>query len=79
DGEIAAVDISSKAVFDVDIPTGDRTILSGVNIGNGPQFQSPRGISVEADGDILIFDNGIPGLFSVDPATGERTILAEFP
>ncbi len=68
-------------VLAVDLPTGDREILSASGIGVGPTFLQPLGIGVEADGDILVTNESFPNedsLIRIDPATGDRTIVSGF-
>ncbi len=61
----------------VDPVSGDRTIISGLSIGNGSPFLDPVGIAVEADGSVLVADNKRPAVIRIDPSSGDRSILSD--
>jgi large repetitive protein len=68
-------------VFRVDPVSGRRTVLSanGAPAG-GPDFVSPNGLAIEADGDILVVDDGVEvgdgKVIRVDPTSGARTLVS---
>ena len=67
----------SPALFSVDSVTGDRTILSGYSVGNGPAFVAPLGVGLDASsGRVIVLDSGLVSMVAVDPATGDRAIVA---
>jgi sugar lactone lactonase YvrE len=86
DGDILVADYAAfgggGGVIRVDPATGARTTLSANNAPpDGPDFQVPLGVAVEADGTIVVLDNGDQfgspsGVIRVDPATGARTALS---
>ncbi len=46
------------------------------SIGNGPGFESPRGIAEEADGSLVVVDTGLDAVLRVDPISGDRVIVS---
>lgn len=72
------------AIIKIDPATGNRTTVSGSTVGTGPNFVTPSGIAMRADGKLIVSDiggtNGNAGsdaIFVVDPVTGNRTILSD--
>lgn len=47
------------------------------SIGNGPGFESPRGIAEEADGSLVVVDSDLDAVLRVDPTTGDRVIISD--
>jgi streptogramin lyase len=79
-GDVILFDAALDAVFRVDATTGDRSVLSSNLTGVGPEFISPRNITIDASGFIFVTDSnlttGLPGLvMRIDPLTGDRTIV----
>ena len=81
---IYATSFNEQGVFEIDISTGDRTIistagggLSGQVVGAGTAIGAPLGIHVDTDGSLLIADLSTGGgaIVRVDPATGDRTLI----
>lgn len=67
-----------RARASIDLTTGDRTELSGANVGSGPSFVLPEAVAVHASGNpIWVIDSFASGLFEVDRSTGTRTIIAD--
>ena len=68
----------------IDPENGDRTVVSGcldescsVTVGDGPPFQAPRHLTVEADESIILAEGaGLTRLLRVDPNDGDRTLLS---
>jgi len=46
------------------------------SIGSGPDFVTPHGIAVEADGSLVVVDFGLEAVVRVDPVSGDRTIIS---
>jgi len=46
------------------------------NVGRGPGFVTPFGISVEANGNLVVIDSGLLAVVRVNQLTGDRTILS---
>jgi hypothetical protein len=70
-------------LLQVDPNTRDRSILSagsntGVQRGNGSNFDRPRGVARESSGTFVVADSGSnnPKVVRVDPASGNRTVLS---
>ncbi len=67
--------------------TGDRSVLSGCLAvddedncvggikGNGPMFNYPQRVAVEAEGTLVVADFNNSAIFRVDPITGDRRII----
>ncbi|MDH3599794.1 MAG: NHL repeat-containing protein, partial [Candidatus Tectomicrobia bacterium] len=91
DGSLVLVDVNrrdSGTVMRVDAATGDRTVISGCTqgssrscqgmvVGDGPPFQFPQSIAVEASGQLVIADRDRAAVLRVDPGTGNRMILSD--
>jgi streptogramin lyase len=87
DGGLMVVDTSYDRVVRVDPVTADRTLVSNTNdpnstptdavTGSGPEFISPRGVAVEADGNLLVLDIDLTAVIRVDPVTGDRTVVSD--
>lgn len=69
----------------VDPVTGDRSIVSDVDTGNGPRVpRFPTDIAVDADGNLLLTGNSVQengqqvfrGIMRVDAVTGDRTLVS---
>jgi hypothetical protein len=66
------------AVVAVDISTGDRSILSDIVTGLGPNFSSPLGIALDsANNRALVVDSSLAAVVAVDISTGDRIILSD--
>jgi len=77
DGNYLVVDSGLVAVVRVHPTTGERTIVSRApGRGEGPPFEVPTGIAIEAD-DQLLVTGGYTGyaMVRVDPTTGNRTVV----
>lgn len=77
-GSGGSVDLSQHSAILVDSTTGDRTILSNITTGSGPNFVAPRGILEKDDGFIIVVDNWQDALIKVEPATGDRSFLSVY-
>jgi hypothetical protein len=85
-GDAVATNASDRSVLEIDLTTGDRTVLSGCPdfacgspVGSGPDFLGPRFAAFEASGDLVISDRESPGVAAVvriDPANGNRSIVS---
>jgi len=64
-------------VVRIDQVTGDRTLVSGPDVGSGQRLVFPAGIAVQADGGIVMTDGFLRAVVRVDPATGDRTIVSD--
>jgi hypothetical protein len=66
---------TSNAILDLDLITGDRTVVSGPLVGSGLLWSEPTSFTV-APGGTFVVDQEEDVLFRVDPLTGDRTIVA---
>lgn len=76
------VDLGTDSIVDVDIDTGDRTVISSADLaipgaGDGSDFASPHGIEI-VDGTIFVMDFGIPGVLALD-ASGNTSPFSTTP
>jgi hypothetical protein len=76
------VSFSLKAVFAVDLVTGDRTVLSDQSTGSGPLFSSPLDITLDTSTSparALVTDSNfvVSRVLAVDLATGDRSVLSD--
>ena len=68
---------SSGMVFEVDLATGDRNVLSNDIVGDGPAFQNILGIVYLGDGRSAVFDRSYLNLMFVDHASGSRSFAID--
>ena len=74
---VYVLDSSADAVFQVDLSTGNRTVISddttpdAVNI-----FGNPLDGVLESDGNILLVDAGLDAIIRVNVTTGARTVVS---
>ncbi len=78
-----AVTTNAPNVVQVDLQTGDRTLLSAntdaaIPRGTGSNFENPSGIVREVGGTLIVADAGAtnPKLVRVDRVTGNRSVLS---
>ncbi len=65
---------STGRVFEVDLDTGDRVVISNDIVGKGPSFRSLGGIIELSAAEIIVFDNTYLDLMVVERATGKRSL-----
>lgn len=64
-------------VISVDLNSGDRTIVSGENNGEGPLLILARGIDLDrANNRAIVVDSLLDSMIAVDLTSGDRTILS---
>jgi hypothetical protein len=79
-GELAVVDNFRDEVIVIDPATGDRTVLSGNAIGNGPQFEEPFWIAIKENGNSVVTDQGTTGInFGSSIDISGRTVIIGAP
>lgn len=71
-----------NAIFQVDIATGNRTIISDDSNGTGPSLASPVRIIIASGNSLLVADsnnsvNSNGSIIDVDPTNGNRTIISD--
>ncbi|MEZ5507028.1 MAG: hypothetical protein R3F38_14110 [Gammaproteobacteria bacterium] len=80
-------DRSSRALFAVDLDTGDRAVVSSATRGTGPNFVNPTTITLDTDNVcanvmagavncVLVVNFSGDSVFAVDMATGNRAVLS---
>ena len=71
--------IVSDGIYAVDLASGDRTLLSGPGIGDGPRFDIVNGLAVDpaANRAFAFSTNQLDALMSVDLDSGDRVVLTE--
>jgi sugar lactone lactonase YvrE len=64
-----------SVVFAIDPATGNRTVVSGPDNGDGPDIGRPDDLIVDADGLLVMIDFNYTELLIIDPQTGDRSLL----
>jgi hypothetical protein len=67
---------TDAGLYRVDASTGDRTLVSGLGRGEGPDLVYPFGIVVESPRSIFVSDNGANRIVRVDPWDGSRELVS---
>lgn len=81
DGSLAVIDPTLQAMLRVDQLTGQRTLISSREIGNGPPFGLLTGLVVEANGSFVVMSAAgslmdAPAVVRVNSQTGDRTVVS---
>lgn len=74
--QAVAVDDSLETAVIIDLATGDRKLLPGNGIGNGPSFGNPRGMVAMGE-NLIVSDAQLNQLFKVDKITGDREVMVD--
>ena len=64
------------AIFRVDPITGNRSILTSADVGQGPTLGEPEGIVLDDGGTLVVSDSAQATIFQIDPNTGDRIIIS---
>ena len=76
-GDLIIADFGTGDIFQVDINTGDRTLLSDASdASQGPVLVQPAGVVVLPKDRIFVTDLSLGAVFEVDSSNGQRTLLA---
>jgi hypothetical protein len=71
------IDAGVDDLFDVDLVSGDRVILSNSATGVGPNFRYPAAVALSSsETKAYVIDYGVDSLFEVDLINGNRTVLS---
>ena len=71
-------DIDNRAIYSVDIETGNREVISSSSVGQGAGFGGLYRMDIDRDNNrLLVVDIGLNALLSVDIANGDRTFLSD--
>lgn len=78
-GRLLAIDSGLIALLDINLITGDRTVLSDAVTPNADNaFLSPVGLTINAElGVAFVADAGLDAVIAVDLLTGQRTIVTD--
>lgn len=76
-GDLVVVDTARHRIVRVDPVTGDRTILSGAERGEGPTMLAPTSITQAPDGSLVVTDVIASRVLRIDPQTGDRTTISQ--
>lgn len=63
-------------IFRIDPDSGDRTVVSGPEMGEGPRLMDPEGIVLNSLNTIFVTDIGQAAVIQIDPINGNRTIIS---
>jgi len=63
-------------IFRIDPNSGDRAVVSGPEMGEGPRLMDPEGIVLSTLNTIFVTDIGQAAVIRVDPLSGDRTIIS---
>ncbi|MCP4408475.1 MAG: hypothetical protein GY807_12065 [Gammaproteobacteria bacterium] len=74
-GSALVVDGGLAALLEVDLSTGNRTSISGLGVGDGPQFNFPLAVALD-EGSALVVDDGLDSLLEVDLDSGNRRVIS---
>ncbi len=70
------IDLTADVLIEIDVTSGDRTIISGVGTGAGDMFVDPMGLEMDFQTKTAyVFDYSLEQIFVVDIASGDRSIL----
>jgi sugar lactone lactonase YvrE len=77
-GDLIVADIGRDVVFRIDPNTGDRTVLTGMNVGSGPSLLQVRGVAIDRWGQIYVTDADSTRrrVVRIDPISGSRTLVS---
>jgi len=68
---------AGRSLVEIDLSTGDRTVLSSDVVGSGAPFVDPRVAALdESRGEALFWDEGRAAIVRVDLSDGDRLVLA---
>ncbi|ETX08284.1 MAG: hypothetical protein ETSY2_06290 [Candidatus Entotheonella gemina] len=74
-GDLVVIDPVLEVVR-VDPVSGDRTLMAGSHIGDGPLLVEPHKVKVSSDGVLFVLDSAYGAVLRVEPATGDRTLVS---
>jgi hypothetical protein len=73
---VTDIGTGSNALVQVDMVTGNRTVISSATVGSGPAFIEPLSVVVSALGEVFVIDEALDAVVEVDPLTGARSIIS---
>lgn len=63
-------------IFRIDPDSGDRMVVSGPEMGEGPRLMDPEGIVLNSLNTIFVTDIGQSAVIQIDPISGNRIIIS---
>lgn len=75
-GRVLVTDSINRVLVAIELGSGDRSVLSDSEQGNGPGLSNPRGISLVPGEDQAYVHDRTEGLLLVDLVTGDRSVIA---
>lgn len=66
----------AHALLAVDLATGDRSLLSGLGVGSGSDFDFPDDVAIDSARSRLLVTERDRGIVAVDLATGNRSLMS---
>lgn len=73
-----AVDEETGSLYEIDISTGKRTVLSSASVGTGPSLEEPTGLTLNNDETkAYVLDDDASALYEIDLATGNRRVVSD--
>lgn len=76
DHQAVVADRTMETLFLVDLNTGDRQLLPGNAIGNGPRLETPRSFALQGNR-LLVADSKLNALMAIDTTTGDRSVFID--
>ena len=76
DCQTVVADAGLRAIVRLDRRTEERRIISGPEVGSGPELRVPVDIDVASDGRLFVVDVGLNAILRVDPTNGSRAIVS---
>jgi DNA-binding beta-propeller fold protein YncE len=70
---------SSRTILAVRLANGERSVVSGTNVGTGPLPGEPTALTVDQNGILLLADEseqGSGGLIAIEPGSGDRILIS---
>jgi hypothetical protein len=77
DSQGRALIVDGPKLVGIDLRSGDRTLLSGMGTGTGPDAMQFGGVDYDgAAGKAIAIDYQLNELFAIDPASGARSVIS---
>ncbi len=76
DCRVVVSDAGLRAIVRLDRGTEERRIISGPEVGSGPELRVPVDIDVASDGQLFVVDVGLNAIVRVNPTNGSRAIVS---
>ncbi len=69
---------SVNVLLAIDLVSGERSVVSGMGVGSGPDFSAPRDVTLDSVRNrAIVVDQGADAIIAVNLLTGDRTILSD--